>query len=71
LLLTGPRSTMEISADENVSVGLAKELIAAVEEEGDVCRDDGVNAIRQRGAGEESVTWWHNVFRGWQWDGQE
>jgi len=64
LALTGPKSTMEVAAEEGMTVGLAGEMIGTVEGDGEVCRDEG-------GAGGGEIRWWVNVFRGYVWDGQE
>jgi len=60
--LSGPKTTTEIAQEEKITVGLAVEMIAAVEADGEVCRDDP-------GSGE--IRWWGNVFIGYVWDGQE
>src|SRR5882762_6393344 len=68
LALTGPKSTMEVAAEEDrKSVVLAEEMIGAVEVDGEICRDEGAST----GVGGGEVRWWGNVFRGYVWDGQE
>ena len=66
LALTGPKSTMEVAGEERLTVGLAGEMIGAVERDGAVCRDEGSG-----GVGSAEIKWWVNVFRGYVWDGQE
>jgi len=56
---------MDVAGEERLTVGLAGEMIGAVEADGEVCRDEGGTG----GGGE--VRWWVNVFRGYVWDGQE
>ncbi|KAJ7070073.1 EAP30/Vps36 family-domain-containing protein [Mycena amicta] len=68
LSLAGPKTTSEIAAEEGVPLGLASELVAAVESDGEVCRDDGACMIK---GGEVEVRWWGNVFHGVVWDGQK
>ena len=58
---------MEVAAEERMTVGLAEEMIGAVEVDGEICRDEGVST----GVGGGEVRWWGNVFRGYVWDGQE
>lgn len=71
LVLSGPRNTMEIAMEEGLTVGLAAEMIDAMEADGDVCRDDGKTAISGGGsAGGTEVRWWANLFVGYVWDGQ-
>lgn len=66
LALAGPKTVAQVAQDEGITLGLAAEMIAAVEMDGDICRDDGMSAIT--GGGE--VRWWKNVFVGYSWDGQ-
>lgn len=57
-----------------MTVGLAAEMVEAVEDDGEICRDDaGANAIKGGGSGSGGgeIRWWRNVFRGYVWDGQE
>jgi len=70
LALTGPKSTMEVAGEEGITMGLAREMIAAVEEDGAICRDGGGGGVGVVVGGGE-VRWWVNVFRGYVWDGQE
>lgn len=63
----GSRGTM--------TVALAAEMIAAVEADGFICRDDVGNVIGGAGGagpggGAGEVKWWKNVFEGYIWDGQ-
>ncbi|KAJ7761081.1 EAP30/Vps36 family-domain-containing protein [Mycena metata] len=67
LVLAGPKTTTEVAREEGVAVGLAAEMISAVEADGEVCRDDEACAIRGGGA---EVRFWGNVFHGYIWDGQ-
>ncbi|KAJ7159161.1 EAP30/Vps36 family-domain-containing protein [Mycena crocata] len=67
LVLAGPKTTTEVAQEERVTVGLAEEMIAAVEADGDICRDDEACMIRGGGA---EVRFWGNVFHGFAWDGQ-
>ncbi|KAG6914765.1 hypothetical protein DXG01_015456 [Tephrocybe rancida] len=67
LALTGPKTVAQVAQEEGVTLGLAAEMIAAVEGDGDICRDDGTSAIN--GGGE--VIWWANIFVGYIWDGQK
>lgn len=66
--LSGPKTTTEIAQEENITVGLAAEMIAAVEADGDVCRDDPSTMIMGGGSGE--IRWWSSIFIGYVWDGQ-
>ncbi|KAG6896029.1 hypothetical protein C0992_010779 [Termitomyces sp. T32_za158] len=66
LALAGPKTVTQVAQDEGITLGLATEMIAAVEAEGDICRDDGESAI----AGGGEVRWWANMFVGYSWDGQ-
>jgi ESCRT-II complex subunit VPS36 len=68
LALGGPKTTMDVARDENMTVALAAEMIHAVENEGDVCRDDGMNG--GSGAAVE-IKWWPNTFKGYEWDGHK
>jgi ESCRT-II complex subunit VPS36 len=68
LALTGPKTTMEIAQEENITVGLSTEMIAAVEADGDICRDDAGSGLVGGGA---ELNWWANILVGYVWDGQE
>jgi ESCRT-II complex subunit VPS36 len=57
---------MEVAREENITVGLSAEMVAAVEADGDICRDDGGNGV----VGGE-LKWWVNIFVGYVWDGQQ
>lgn len=62
---------MEVAQEDGVTVGLAGEMIEAVEGDGDVCRDDPGSSIKgSSGGGGAQVRWWANVFQGYVWDGQ-
>ncbi|KAJ7255115.1 EAP30/Vps36 family-domain-containing protein [Mycena haematopus] len=67
LALSGPKTTTEVAREESVTVGLAAEMIGAVEVDGDICRDDEACAIKGGGA---EVRFWGNIFHGSVWDGQ-
>ncbi|KAJ7930562.1 vacuolar protein sorting-associated protein 36 [Mycena leptocephala] len=67
LALAGPKTTTEVAREEHVAVGLAAEVIGAVEADGDIRRDD--EACATKGGGAE-VHFWGNVFHGYVWDGQ-
>ncbi|KAJ3807367.1 EAP30/Vps36 family-domain-containing protein [Lentinula aff. lateritia] len=74
LALAGPKSTTEIAQEEGITIGLTVEMLIIVEEDGDVCRDDGQSVIQENKGdilvlGE--VNWWANLFIGYTWDGQE
>ena len=60
---------MEVAAEEGMTVGLAGDMIGAVEGDGDICRDEGSTGAGGAGGGE--IRWWINMFRGYVWDGQE
>jgi len=62
---------MDVAGEERLTVGLAREMIGAVEADGEVCRDDGGAGGGSGGVGGGEVRWWVNVFRGYVWDGQE
>lgn len=72
LVLSGPKTTMEIAVEENLTVGLVSEMMDAVEVDGNVCRDDSSAAIT--GGGSVTVSelrWWGNLFIDYIWDGPE
>jgi len=56
----GPKTLLEVAEQENVSVGLAGEMIASVEDDGRIVRDD---------AGRGDVRWWTNELKSYEWDG--
>ncbi|KAJ7500784.1 EAP30/Vps36 family-domain-containing protein [Mycena galericulata] len=67
LVLAGPKTVTEVAREERVAVGLAAEMLGAVEADGDICRDDEACMIKGGGA---EVRFWGNVFHGYVWDGQ-
>jgi ESCRT-II complex subunit VPS36 len=67
LALTGPKTTMEVAKEESITVSLAAEMIAAVEGDGDICRDEDGSGVIGMGA---ELKWWTNIFVGYVWDGQ-
>ncbi|KAF8963287.1 EAP30/Vps36 family-domain-containing protein [Flammula alnicola] len=72
LVMAGPKTTMEISAEESLTVALVSEMLDAAEQEGSVCRDDSSAAITGGGSGTGvELKWWTNLFVGYIWDGQE
>ena len=72
LVMSGPRTTLEIAEEEHLTVALVSEMIDAAEQDSGVCRDDSSAAIvgGDVGTGVE-VRWWTNIFVGYIWDGQE
>ncbi|KAF8063971.1 vacuolar protein sorting-associated protein 36 [Lyophyllum atratum] len=70
LALTGPKTTAQVAQEEDITLGLSAEMIAAVEVDGDICRDDGASAVRGATGGGVEVRWWANLFVGYIWDGQ-
>ncbi|KAF8630077.1 hypothetical protein AX17_005475 [Amanita inopinata Kibby_2008] len=71
LSLSGPQTTIDIAMEEGLSVSLAKEMVEAVESDGDVLRDDANAAlVGGGGVGGAQLKWWNNVFEGYVWDGQ-
>ncbi|KAJ3778927.1 EAP30/Vps36 family-domain-containing protein [Lentinula raphanica] len=73
LALAGPKSTTEIAQEEGMTISLTAEMLDIVEEDGDICRDDGRSVIQENQGdvvvvGE--VNWWANLFLGYTWDGQ-
>ena len=72
LVLGGPKTTTEIAAEENLTVGLLSEMMDTVEMDGAVCRDDSSAAMAGVGSGTNSeLKWWGNLFVGYMWDGPE
>ncbi|PFH47429.1 hypothetical protein AMATHDRAFT_77206 [Amanita thiersii Skay4041] len=71
LSLAGPRPTIDIAMEEEISVSLAKELVEAAESEGNICREDAnTTLIGGGGVGGAQLKWWSNIFEGYAWDGQ-
>ena len=60
---------MEVAQDEQIPIGLAQEMIAEVEDAGEICRDDNGDGIGPFNARSET-RWWVNVFKDYAWDGQ-
>ncbi|PPQ91608.1 hypothetical protein CVT25_012789 [Psilocybe cyanescens] len=72
LMMSGPKTTVEISTVEDLTVALVSEMIDDVEKVGGVMRDDSSAAITGGGSGTGvELKWWGNVFQGYIWDGQE
>ncbi|GBE87072.1 EAP30/Vps36 family-domain-containing protein [Sparassis latifolia] len=74
LTLAGPKTTVEVAQEEGLPIGLVDEMVTEVEHEGEICRDEGgagisFSAVGDQGWGGE-VTWWVNIFQGYEWDGQ-
>ncbi|TFK47161.1 hypothetical protein OE88DRAFT_1772963 [Heliocybe sulcata] len=69
IALSGPRTTLEVAREERVTVPLAGEMIAEVERDGEICRDE-VQIEGPFGGGRD-VRWWINVFEDYVWDGQQ
>ena len=63
----GGRTTSEIALFEDLGLGMTWELIQAVEQRGEIVRDEGGGGGAW-GEGAE-VRWWANVFNGYTWDG--
>ena len=71
LVMMGPKTTIQLALEENLTVSLVAEMIDIGESEGDVCRDDASTAISGGGSGTGGeVRWWPNLFLGYTWDGQ-
>ena len=69
LELSGPKTTMEIAAEENLTVSLVTEMMDAIEVDGAVCRD-----AANSGSGSGTISefrWWGNLFVDYIWDGPE
>lgn len=75
----GPQSVVQIAREEALPIGLTQEMVNEVEEDGEICRDEGGAGVNvaaglagggwaSSGGGE--VQLWVNVFRGYVWDGQ-
>lgn len=65
VLSTLPRqsaTTVEIAMHEQLSVGLAEEMLESVEDVGKLVRDEG--------AANEQASWYVNIMDDYQWDGQ-
>lgn len=69
LALAGPHSAMQIAQEEGITLGLSTELVAAVEADGYICRDDETAAITEGASGGAEVKWWANLLIGYVWDG--
>ena len=71
LIMAGPQTTVEVAAEENLTIALVTEMLDGAETEGGICRDDSSAAITGGGSGTGvQVRWWPNVFAGYRWDGQ-
>lgn len=71
LALVGPKTVVEIAQEEAIPIGLAQEMVVEVEDEGEICRDEGGAGISAAGLSQNGeVRWWVNIFRGYVWDGQ-
>lgn len=71
LAMSGVMTTSQIAHEENITIGLADEMIAAIEADGVICRDDERSAIKGGGSGTASeVRWSRNLFLEYIWDGQ-
>lgn len=71
LTMSGMMTTSQIALEENITIGLADEMIAAIEADGVICRDDERSAIKGGGSGTASeVRWSRNLFLEYIWDGQ-
>ncbi|KAG2040996.1 EAP30/Vps36 family-domain-containing protein [Suillus americanus] len=71
LTMSGMMTTSQIAHEENITIGLADEMIAAIEADGVIFRDDERSAIKGGGSGTTSeVRWSRNLFLEYIWDGQ-
>ncbi|KAJ3512696.1 hypothetical protein NLJ89_g3369 [Agrocybe chaxingu] len=69
LAMGGPKTTIEIATEEDLTVGLVTEMIDEVESDGGICRDDSSAAITGGGSGTGvEIRWWGNLFVGYVWD---
>ena len=75
----GPQTVVQIAREEALPIGLTQEMVNEVEEDGEICRDEGGAGVNvsaglagsgwaSTGGGE--VRLWVNIFRGYVWDGQ-
>ncbi|KZT68632.1 hypothetical protein DAEQUDRAFT_324930 [Daedalea quercina L-15889] len=80
LSLAGPQTVVQVAREEALPIGLTQEMVTEVEEDGEICRDEGGSGLdvaaglagsgwASSGGGE--VRLWVNIFRGYVWDGQE
>ncbi|KAF8884471.1 hypothetical protein BD779DRAFT_1612113 [Infundibulicybe gibba] len=61
LTMSGPKTTMEVAMEEDITLGLSKEMIEAVEMMACLANNGGMGELR----------WYANLFIGYLWDGQE
>ncbi|KAH9837869.1 EAP30/Vps36 family-domain-containing protein [Rhodofomes roseus] len=80
LSLAGPQTTVQVAREEALPIGLTQEMVNEVEDEGEICRDEGGSGLNvtaglsgsgwaSSGGGE--VRLWVNIFQGYVWDGQK
>ena len=65
----GPKTTVEVAQEEQIPIGLAQDMITEVEDEGEICRDDGGEGIGLFNT-RAQTRWWANIFKDYVWDGQ-
>jgi ESCRT-II complex subunit VPS36 len=70
IALSGPQSTADIAREEGLAIGMAAEMVRAIEEDGELCRDEeGAMITGGPAGGGGEVKWWVNDFRHYVWDG--
>jgi ESCRT-II complex subunit VPS36 len=71
LVMSGAMTTSQIAQEESITIALADEMIAAIEADGVICRDDERSTIKGGGSGSASeIRWFRNSFLDYIWDGQ-
>ena len=70
--LTGPKTTADIAQEEGLAIGMAAEMVNAIENDGELCRDEeGAMISGGPAAGGGEVKWWINEFKAYTWDGDD
>ncbi|KAF8919075.1 EAP30/Vps36 family-domain-containing protein [Mucidula mucida] len=72
LTLNGPKTTADIAKEEEITIALAEGMVDAVEQDGQVCRDDPTCAIKEGQIVGGVIQWWPcALFNGYIYDGQQ
>ncbi|KIY68325.1 vacuolar protein sorting-associated protein 36 [Cylindrobasidium torrendii FP15055 ss-10] len=72
LALNGPKTTLNVAEEEGMTIALAEDMIAAVEANGQICRDDAASALTGPGNSGGIIHWWSwATFSECVYDGQE